>query len=259
MRNKLWPIVAIVEAIVLVPGIVWAATGSFSSTSSTPGVTGASSYSTGKGVYGHETSTSSSLHYGVSGSASGTGGVGVYGAGAKYGVYSAGPLAVLSGKNLVCTKCVTAADIAVLPAAGVYNPSGTDVSLPDSTVTPITFTSEAFDTASLHSTTTNTSRLTAPVKGLYSVTGSVGISADTGGKRELYIYKNGALVQTESALPLLNGNATYMGISTLVAMNAADYVELEVYQGSGNTLTAFGCSTNGACPRFTMSFVSAAP
>jgi len=91
------------------------------------------------------------------------------------------------------------------------------------------------------------------------VTGSVGFSADTGGKREEYLDKNGTLVQTESALPLANGNATYVGLSTLVALNAGDWVELEAYQGSGGTLTAFGCSVAGACPRFTMNFVSATP
>ena len=259
MRSKVWMTVAIVVAIVSLPAVVWAATGNFGSSSSTPGVTGTSSYATGKGVFGHETSASSSQHYGVFGSASGIRGVGVYGAGAQFGVYSAGNLAISSGKHIACAKCVTTVDVGVLPAASVYNPSGTDISLLDSTTTPITFAAEKFDTANLHSTTTNRSRLTAPVAGLYMVTGSVGFSADAGGKREVYLYKNGVLVQTESSFPLANSNATYVGISTLLAMVAGDYVELEVYQGSGSTLTAFGCSSNGACPRFTMNFDSAAP
>ena len=45
------------------------------STTSAPAVTAKSTYATGKGLYGLDTSTSTSTHYGVFGSASGTGAV----------------------------------------------------------------------------------------------------------------------------------------------------------------------------------------
>ena len=258
MRNsQRWMVVALAGAVVLSPGIVWAATASFTSTTATPAVTGTSSYTAGKGVYGHETSTSSSLHYGVFGAASGTGGYGVFGSGSKYGVYSSGPLGVLGGKNLVCTRCVTTADVGVLPAVSVYNPSGTDLTPADSAVTALTFSTELFDTAGMHSTTSGTGLLRAPVKGVYMITASIGFAASGTGKRELYLYKNGALAETESALPLSSPHATYVGMSALLAMNAGDSVELKVYQGSGAPLAVFGCSPNGACPKFTMNFVSA--
>src|SRR5882724_6696051 len=121
--SQRWMVVALAGAVVLAPGVVWAAAASFTSTTATAAVTGTSSYAAGKGVYGHETSTSTGAHYGIYGAASGTGGYGVLGSGTKYGVYSSGPLGVVSGKTLVCTKCVTTADVGVMPAASVYNPS----------------------------------------------------------------------------------------------------------------------------------------
>jgi len=257
--NQRWLVVATVGAIVMAPSIVYAAVGSFSSTTATAAVTATSTYAAGKGVYGRDTSTSATQHYGVFGQASGTGGIGVYGSGTKYGVYSAGPLGVVAGKNLVCTRCVTTADVGILPAAAVYNPSGTNITLIDSIPTALTFSGELFDTANLHGVT-NTSRLTAPVKGLYMVTGSVRFASNTTGKRELYVMKGGStLVQTESALPLGGTNDTIMGITTLVSMNAGEYVELLAYQGSGGTLDVVGCAPSGSCPRFTMNFVSAMP
>ena len=256
-KNRVWPVVAIVEALVLLPGVAWAAIGSFSSTSSSPAVTAKSTYATGKGVYGLDTSTSTSTHYGVFGSASGTGGIGVYGSGTKNGVYSAGNLGVAAGKTLACTKCVTAADLVVMPAVSVFNPTGTNVALTDSTITPIPFASESLDTANMHPASGTTTRLTAPAKGLYLITGSAAFDQSGSGKRFLYVYKNGALVQEVSALPLDNF-PTYLNVTAVLPMTAGSYVELEGYQGSGGSLSISGC-TGGYCPTFTLTYLSATP
>jgi hypothetical protein len=111
MKGRWQVVVAVVAAVVLVPATVWAAAGSFSSASATPGVTGSNSYATGKGVAGYASSTSASTHVGVYGNGSGSGGVGLYGVGSKFGVYSTGPIGIVAGKQLVCSGCVTAGDI----------------------------------------------------------------------------------------------------------------------------------------------------
>jgi hypothetical protein len=124
MKGRWQVVVAIVAAIVLVPASVYAAVGSFSSTTATPGVKGTSSYSTGKGVAGYATSTSSSTHIGVYGNASGSGGYGVYGQGPKFGVYSNGPLGIATGKSLVCTGCVPATALAASAQPSIVTKDG---------------------------------------------------------------------------------------------------------------------------------------
>ena len=58
------------------------------------------------GIWGNAIATSAADHFGVWGNANGTGGIGVKGTGAKYGVFSNGPLGVADGKSLVCTGCI---------------------------------------------------------------------------------------------------------------------------------------------------------
>jgi hypothetical protein len=125
-------VVAISAAIVLIPTAAVAAVGAFSSTSNaTPGVTGTNSSAAAgaSGVLGNATGTGNNARYGVLGKATGTAGIGVQGSGAKYGVFSNGPLGVATGKSLVCTSCVSAADLAngsvtsTKLAAGAVGPS----------------------------------------------------------------------------------------------------------------------------------------
>ena len=124
MKGRVLPIVAIVAVIVLSPAIVWAATGSFTSSTSTPAVQGTNSNSGGKGVAGFATSSSSTQHIAVYGRGDGSGGVGAWGTGAKYGVYSNGPLGIATGKSLVCTGCVGASDLAASAQPSIVTKDG---------------------------------------------------------------------------------------------------------------------------------------
>jgi len=106
--------VAIVSVVVIVPTAALAATGAFSSTTAAPAVTAVNySQATGAiGVLGRVAANGNVARTGMDGSATGSNGLGVEGAGAKYGVFSDGPLGVAAGKALLCTACVTASDVA---------------------------------------------------------------------------------------------------------------------------------------------------
>lgn len=144
-----------------------------------------------------------------------------------------------------------------IPATRV---SGSSQSTPgDSSNTVITFNGEEYDTAALHSTTTNTSRLTAPVTGVYNVTANVRWSPETvvggdsdgisDGFRSIQVRQNGSLTVSQDQAAPTAVDITAQTLSTEVKLSALDYVELVIAQDSGSTLAAFPLS-------FTMSWVA---
>ena len=111
--KKSWKAGALAIAIVLIPTVAFAAVGAFTSATVTPAVTATNSSTANlaAAVSAKATGTGANTHYGVLATAAGTNSIGVSGAGTKWGVISNGPLGVLAGKNLVCTLCVTTADL----------------------------------------------------------------------------------------------------------------------------------------------------
>jgi hypothetical protein len=130
--------VAIVS-VVAIPTAAMAAVGTFTSSTAAPAVTGtnSSAATNAVGVVGTNTGNGLNVRYGVKDSANGPAGVGVQGTGTKFGVQSVGPFnatgtatfngaatvngaatfkqnaTVAAGKKIVCTACVTAADVSV--------------------------------------------------------------------------------------------------------------------------------------------------
>lgn len=130
--------VAIVS-VVAIPTAAMAAVGTFTSSTAAPAVTGtnSSAATNAVGVVGTNTGNGLNPRYGVKGSANGPAGVGVQGTGTKFGVQSVGPFnatgaatfngaatvngaatfkqnaTIATGKKIVCTGCVTPADVSV--------------------------------------------------------------------------------------------------------------------------------------------------
>jgi hypothetical protein len=126
-------------SVVAIPTAAMAAVGTFTSSTAAPAVTGTSSSAATNavGVVGTNTGDGLNPRYGVKGSANGAAGVGVQGTGTKFGVQSVGPFnatgaatfngaatvngaatfkqnaTVAAGKKIVCTACVTPADVSV--------------------------------------------------------------------------------------------------------------------------------------------------
>lgn len=111
----------------------------------------------------------------------------------------------------------------------------------------LTFDSEYYDTASMHDTVTNNSRLVAPVTGVYDLSVSVSFAAQSTGNRYFLVRKNaagspagGTLVMLETQAATVSPTSSVMGNSQKVYLNAGDYVEVFAYQNSGGNLNVSG-------------------
>lgn len=138
-------------------------------------------------------------------------------------------------------------------AARVYRT--TSQSINDSTLTAIAFDAERFDTESnasstIHSTVSNTERLTAQTAGKYQISASIIWASNATGKRELYIRLNGATSLAVVTQPAISGQAIAQTISTLYNLDVSDYVEACGFQTSGGALNV--SNVGNSSPEFMM-------
>ena len=124
-----------------------------------------------------------------------------------------------------------------------------DTSLTTATWTNMLFASEEYDTGAMHSTSSNTGRLTVVDDGLYQVTASVFLNYHAGNKFcGLMLRKNAAGSSTGGTLitqstTIMSDNAvviTGAELNTHLRLAAADYLELFVLQNSGGALVLKG-------------------
>jgi hypothetical protein len=141
-----------------------------------------------------------------------------------------------------------------IPAARVTNSA--DEVTRDHIGESLPFDSERYDTAGMH-TTTNNSRLTAPVKGIYAVSASVTWSSDPDGSRFVGLKKNGDTFVAAQTQPAIAGNATDQELSHQVLLQEGDYVEVRVHKVSGNPLAVL--KFQEASPEFAMTWLAPGP
>lgn len=108
-------------------------------------------------------------------------------------------------------------------------------SLNNTTGTLILFDAEEYDTNSMHSTSTNTSRITIQQDGHYLILGSIGYAANTTGYRNAHLLVNGTAIARAAVQspPTVNAVVQVSSFKDLVATN---YVELQGQQSSGGAL-----------------------
>jgi hypothetical protein len=114
--------------------------------------------------------------------------------------------------------------------------SNTTPSIPTNSLTVISFTQEYVDTGNMHSTSTNTHRITCQVAGWYKVWGVVAFDSQTGGTRGgLIRYNPGSSVvdPTYTHVAATNFNTTVNLVPAVIQMAVGDYIQLEAYQNSG--------------------------
>jgi hypothetical protein len=105
-------------------------------------------------------------------------------------------------------------------------------SIPDATVTLVTFNSEIFDPTAMHSTVSNTSRVTIAEAGYYIVGfGGRFPSANDYVVTQAHIVVNGVDTIALAQFPGSSiGIPQRVFISTMDEFSAGDYVEVSVYQ-----------------------------
>lgn len=119
-------------------------------------------------------------------------------------------------------------------AAKAYAFSG--ISLPSGAYTVLSLNTNIYDTSSIHSTTVNPTRFTAPVAGKYIVCSGLRFSGNSSGSyRALQIAKN----QVTFASSWLGPNAAPLTntVTDIVDLSVGDYVEMYAYQDSGVSLS----------------------
>lgn len=119
---------------------------------------------------------------------------------------------------------------------------GVAQSIPDSAWTALTFATETVDSDGMHSTSTNTARLTAVTAGYYRVVGRYAWASHASVSRRLVgVRKNGTgtgvpdqgFIEVASVAGA-SGAAAFP--KDLIQLAVGDYLELMVYQNSGGAL-----------------------
>lgn len=129
---------------------------------------------------------------------------------------------------------------AVFCGASVYPGGGVGNSIPDDTDTVVDFGVEQFDSDGFHESVVNPSRLTIPagLTGKYLVIAKLEFNTDGTGVRVLQLLKNGSTTGTardEVAAPSGTREAL-LSIQQILSLEEGDYIQVRVYQNSGNAL-----------------------
>jgi len=139
----------------------------------------------------------------------------------------------------IAAGAVTPAKFGTIPAARAIKPSdqSADQSIPNVVFTTLTFANEVFDTAGLHDTSVNNSRLTAPISGIYQVSAGVEWRSNATGTRDLTVLVSGAN-HGQSTIQAPTAGPAMQTVSDLVKLSPGQSVEAAVAQNSGGNLDA---------------------
>lgn len=120
----------------------------------------------------------------------------------------------------------------------VYASRSAAKSITNATVTQYDFDQESYDTDAMHSTSTNTTRVTIKTAGVYVFTAAVSWASNTTGRRLAQFLINGATTGPADDKSVVGGAGGEHSVTLVWSQSFAvnDYVELNVYQNSGGAL-----------------------
>jgi hypothetical protein len=138
------------------------------------------------------------------------------------------------------------------PAARVYHSA--DQALTSGNQVLLVFNSERFDAYAMHSTVSNTSRLTCQRAGLYRISATVAVTADATGYRQGVLLLNGAtVIDVDRVLSVTVALDAVVKLGCVYQLALNDYVEVGVLQNSGSTLNALTFANWS--PEFSMEYL----
>ena len=121
------------------------------------------------------------------------------------------------------------------PACSVYASSAQSVS--NVTDTQLTANSENYDNDSMHSTVSNTSRITCQTAGRFLAGATVNFGNNATGYRVVRLRVNGTTTYSGMNISAAAGGSnTIITVSRTLVLAASDYVEVQVVQSSGGAL-----------------------
>lgn len=125
-------------------------------------------------------------------------------------------------------------DFDFFPGCAIYNSS--NISIPNNTITEVTFDTDISDFFGMHSTTTDTGKVILPLDGSYIFVFQAQWAADSSGKRLFELYRDGEMF-ADSVFDPGGGftiNQQVMGI--LLDGEADDEIQVYVTQTSGSSV-----------------------
>ncbi len=127
------------------------------------------------------------------------------------------------------------------PGAVATRPGGSTQSIPNNTVTAVTFTVETFDNMAGFAATSST--ITVSEAGVYAVTAGGAFAANATGLRVIAIQQNGVDVPggLQEANAPAGGGIGYINVSQHILASAGDTVIVNVLQTSGGALNIDAC------------------
>jgi hypothetical protein len=138
----------------------------------------------------------------------------------------------------IAAGAVTPAKIGTIPAARVTQGGGERLN--NNATKALPFEVEEYDTANLHSDADPT-LLTAPIDGVYEVSGGIAWEPAENGLRSLAIVKNGSFYVARDIIPAFKSTTeiTAQSIASQVELHAGESVELRAEQNSGGSLAFY--------------------
>ncbi len=119
--------------------------------------------------------------------------------------------------------------------------NSTNQSVNSSVLAALTWDTEDYDTSAYHSTSSNTSRLVAPVDGYYLILGSIEYGA--GGFNASDIYLNGTTPIAAFANSFSSSASYRNQVTTVTYLTAGDYVEFRAICTGGGTTSETNSKT----------------
>ena len=117
--------------------------------------------------------------------------------------------------------------------------SSGEVTIASGVVTKLPLVAESWDVGGMHSITSNTSRLIAPVDGIYQVSATISWRASSAGTQRYVTFRKpaGSDLALSQVSPVKSAsNFTTQVVSAHVKLAAGEYIEPYVYQDTGASL-----------------------
>lgn len=151
------------------------------------------------------------------------------------GTRTNGQLPVYNSDGVLASSGLIGRDI----SAKVYHNATQSIS--NNTTTAVVFNSEFFDTETMHSTVSDTSRITMTTAAKYFLNATVCFdNTDTDGVRAGFLRINGTnYIDRQDIISVATMGIICLKVSSLHSASANDYAEVLVYQNSGSALNLF--------------------
>lgn len=141
-------------------------------------------------------------------------------------------------------------------ACRIYNNANISLTNGAGGLQTLTFNSERDDPLGMHSTSTNTNRITAVVAGWYLALGNLRFAAHAAGYRECFFQKNSTLglaFGEQIVQPVtVAGVQTCVNFTGWIYLAVNDWVDMVAAQSSGGALNIEYTSGNQISPEFSL-------